>query len=121
MITAIVMISCDTTRIPEVAQAIADLPAVSEVYSTTGEVDLIAIVRVREFDEVADAIAGGIAKVAGVEHTERQTLLDQSLLLEHVGWQQQVPWAASVEQMHIDQGLARVGPSFRCKGGLARQ
>jgi DNA-binding Lrp family transcriptional regulator len=70
VITSIVMISCDTARIPEVASAIADLPAVSEVYSTTGEVDLIAIVRVREFDEVADAIAGGIAKVPGVEHTD---------------------------------------------------
>ena len=70
MITSIVMVSCDTARIPEVAEAIADLPAVSEVYSTTGAVDLIAIVRVREFDEVAEAIAGGIAKIPGVEHTE---------------------------------------------------
>ena len=64
------MASCDTPRIPEVAEAIAALPAVSEVYSTTGAVDLIAIVRVRDFDEVAEAIAGGIAKVPGVEHTE---------------------------------------------------
>ena len=70
MITSIVMISCDTARIPEVAEAIADLPAVSEVYSTTGAVDLIAIVRVREFDQVAEAIAGQIAKVPGVEQTE---------------------------------------------------
>ncbi len=70
MITSIVMVSCDTARIPEVAEAIADLAAVSEVYSTTGAVDLIAIVRVREFDEVAEAIAGGIAKIPGVEHTE---------------------------------------------------
>jgi DNA-binding Lrp family transcriptional regulator len=70
VITSIVMISCDTARIPEVAEAIADLSAVSEVYSTTGAVDLIAIVRVREFDEVAEAIAGQIAKVDGVEHTE---------------------------------------------------
>ena len=70
MITSIVMISCDTARIPEVAEAIADLPAVSEVYSTTGAVDLIAIVRVREFDEVAEAIAGQVAKVPGVEQTE---------------------------------------------------
>ncbi len=70
MITSIVMVSCDTARIPEVAETIADLPAVSEVYSTTGAVDLIAIVRVREFDEVAEAIAGQIAKVPGVEHTE---------------------------------------------------
>ena len=70
MITSIVMISCDIARIPEVAQEIADLPAVSEVYSTTGTVDLIALVRVRQFDEVADVIAGGIAKVPGVRHTD---------------------------------------------------
>ena len=70
MITSIVMVSCDTARIPEVAETIADLSAVSEVYSTTGAVDLIAIVRVREFDEVAEAIAGKIAKVPGVQHTE---------------------------------------------------
>jgi DNA-binding Lrp family transcriptional regulator len=70
VITSIVMVSCDTARIPEVAETIADLSAVSEVYSTTGAVDLIAIVRVREFDEVAEAIAGKIAKVPGVQHTE---------------------------------------------------
>src|ERR671910_574198 len=53
------MVSCDTARIPEVAETIADLSAVSEVYSTTGAIDLIAIVRVREFDEVAEAYAAG--------------------------------------------------------------
>ena len=58
MITAIVMIDAATDSIPEVAAAIADLDGVSEVYSTAGEVDLIAIVRVREFDQVAEVIAG---------------------------------------------------------------
>lgn len=70
MITSIVMITCETDAIPEVAEVIAQSPGVSEVYSTAGDYDLIAIVRVREFDEVADAIAGGIAKVSGVRHTE---------------------------------------------------
>ena len=70
MITAIVMIDAATDSIPEVATAIADLDGVSEVYSTAGEVDLIAIVRVREFDQVADVIAGRINKVPGVLETE---------------------------------------------------
>jgi DNA-binding Lrp family transcriptional regulator len=70
VITSIVMIACSTDSIPEIAQTIADLPGVSEVYSTTGAVDLIAVVRVREFDDVAEVIAGGISKVPGVEHTE---------------------------------------------------
>jgi DNA-binding Lrp family transcriptional regulator len=70
VITSIVMITCSTASIPEIAQTIAELPGVSEVYSTTGAVDLIAVVRVREFDDVAEVIAGGISKVPGVEHTE---------------------------------------------------
>ena len=70
MITAIVLIDCATDSIPEVAQTLASLPGVSEVYSVAGHVDLIAIVRVREFEEIAEVIAGGISKVAGVVNTE---------------------------------------------------
>jgi DNA-binding Lrp family transcriptional regulator len=70
VITSIVMIACSTDSIPEVAEALADLPGVSEVYSTAGAVDLIAIVRVREFEQVAEVIAGGISKVPGVVDTE---------------------------------------------------
>lgn len=70
MITAIVLIDCATDSIPEVAQNLADLPGVSEVYSVAGNVDLIAVVRVREFDQVAEVIAGSISKVAGVVNTE---------------------------------------------------
>ena len=70
MITAIVMIDAATDAIPEVAAAIADLDGVSEVYSTAGEVDLIAIVRVREFDQIAEVVAGRINKVRGVLETD---------------------------------------------------
>jgi len=70
VITAIVMVTVETDQIPEVAQAIADIDGVSEVYSVAGHVDLIAIVRVREFDQVADVIAGRIDKVNGVLDTE---------------------------------------------------
>ncbi|MFF3868468.1 Lrp/AsnC family transcriptional regulator [Micromonospora sp. NPDC001898] len=70
MITAIVLIDCATDSIPEVAENLANLPGVSEVYSVAGHVDLIAIVRVREFDEIAQVIAGSISKVPGVLDTE---------------------------------------------------
>ena len=69
MITTIVMISVQSDRIPEVAQQIADLEGVSEVYSVAGDVDLVAIVRVRDFERIADVIAGRISKVPGVVHT----------------------------------------------------
>lgn len=70
MITAIVFVSADVARIPEVGQAIADLPQVSEVYSVTGSVDLIALVRVRTIDEVAAVVADQLNKVPGVQETE---------------------------------------------------
>jgi DNA-binding Lrp family transcriptional regulator len=70
MITTIVMVSVEANMIPEVAQAIADLEGVSEVYSVAGDVDLIAIVRVREFDQIADVIAGRLSKIDGVLRTD---------------------------------------------------
>jgi hypothetical protein len=48
VITAIVLVHVESDRIPEVAEAIADLEGVSEVYSVTGGADLIAMVRARE-------------------------------------------------------------------------
>ena len=70
MSTAIVFAHAAVARIPEVAQAIADLDGVSEVYSVTGTVDLIAMVRVRSIDEVATTVADQVNKVPGVEGTE---------------------------------------------------
>ena len=70
MISAIVLISAEVDRIPEVAAAIAELKGVSEVYSVTGDVDLIAIVRVRHHEELADIIADQLNKVSGVLGTQ---------------------------------------------------
>ena len=73
MITAIVNVNAAVDRIPEVAQAIADLDGVSEVYSVAGDVDLVAMVRVRRHEDLADVIAGRLNKVPGVLST--QTLI----------------------------------------------
>lgn len=70
MVTAIVMITAEVDQIPEVAEVIAQLPGVSEVYSTTGDFDLVAIVRVRAHDDLADVVPGGLNKVAGVISTQ---------------------------------------------------
>jgi len=70
MLTAIVLIDAKPKQIPEVAERVADLAGVSEVYSVTGKADLVAMVRVRGHEELADAIADGITKVPGVRRTE---------------------------------------------------
>lgn len=69
MITAIVLINCEVNRIPEAAEEIAEIPGVSEVYSVTGDADLIAMVRVRAHEELADVIADQLGKVEGVTDT----------------------------------------------------
>ena len=66
MITAIVLVTAVTDRIPEVAAEIAALDGVSECYSVTGEIDLVAMVRVRRHEELADVIAARLDKVPGV-------------------------------------------------------
>jgi DNA polymerase III epsilon subunit family exonuclease len=70
MVTAIVLIKADVASIPETAATIAQIEQVSEVYSVTGEFDLVAMVRVRSHDELSDVIPGNLNKVTGVTHTE---------------------------------------------------
>ena len=70
MITAIVFVKADVARIPEVAESIAEIDGVSEVYSVTGTIDLIALVRVRHHDDVAHVVADRLNKVPGVSETE---------------------------------------------------
>ncbi|MDP3968947.1 MAG: Lrp/AsnC ligand binding domain-containing protein [Nocardioides sp.] len=70
MITAIVFVKADVARIPEVAEAIATLDGVSEVYSVTGQIDLIAMVRVRQAEDVAAVVADRLNKIPGILSTE---------------------------------------------------
>jgi DNA-binding Lrp family transcriptional regulator len=67
VVTAIVLVKAEIQRIPEVAETIAKIP---EVYSVTGEFDMVAMVRVRAHEQLADVIPGRLNKVTGVTHTE---------------------------------------------------
>lgn len=70
MITAIVFVNADTARIPEVAEQIAAIEGVTEVYSVTGTIDLIVMVRARRNEDVAVVVADRLNKVPGVLDTE---------------------------------------------------
>jgi DNA-binding Lrp family transcriptional regulator len=70
VITAVVLVETEVNRVPEVAAQIADLDGVSEVYSVTGDVDLVVMVRVREHEELSDVIADQLGKVPGVRSTK---------------------------------------------------
>src|SRR5690625_8028366 len=69
MLTAIVLIDTDAARVPEVAREVAELEGISEVYSVTGDVDLIAVARVARHEDLADVVADRVGKVEGVRNT----------------------------------------------------
>lgn len=69
MITAVVLITAERGALPKVGEELAAIPGVSEVYSVTGEIDFVAMVRAREHDELADIVTRRIAQLPGVART----------------------------------------------------
>ncbi len=69
MITAIILINTTRTQINEIAETLADLPEISEVYSVSGNYDLIAIVRVKDNNEFAQLVTDQLSKISGITQT----------------------------------------------------
>ncbi len=69
MITAIIHITTAADSIPEVARAAVDLDGITEVFSVTGDVDLIAIARVAAHEDLAGVVADKLSKIPGVKQT----------------------------------------------------
>jgi DNA-binding Lrp family transcriptional regulator len=69
MVTAIILMKTAQGRTPEVAQALTDLPGISEAYSVAGSYDLVAIARVRDHEQLADLVSGRVQKIPGIEST----------------------------------------------------
>lgn len=70
MVTAFVLISAKRDLIPETAQALSALEGVAEVYSVAGPFDLVAVIRVRTNEELADLVTGHLLKLKGIERSE---------------------------------------------------
>src|SRR5690348_10247950 len=70
MVTALILINVEPARTAAVARILSEMPAVSEVYSVAGNYDLVAMVRVREHEALADLVAAQIREVKGITRTE---------------------------------------------------
>jgi DNA-binding Lrp family transcriptional regulator len=69
MITAIVMINCEVGKVHSVSEALVRLDGVAEVYSISGEYDILAIIRVKEYDSLANVVSEEIARIDGIAGT----------------------------------------------------
>lgn len=73
MVAAVVLIRAVPGDVPALARRIAGIEGVAEVYSVSGEWDLIAVLRVKEYDRIATIVTEDIAQVSGIERTSTLT------------------------------------------------
>ncbi|MCB1257238.1 MAG: Lrp/AsnC ligand binding domain-containing protein [Microthrixaceae bacterium] len=69
MISAVILIEAEPSAIADLAERIVEIDRVSEVYSVTGEFDLVVMVRVNKHEDLADVVTGSIARLDGIRRT----------------------------------------------------
>lgn len=69
MVHAFVLIDAEPNRIAALAEALADVDGVAEVYSVAGEADIVAVVRVRHHEQLADVVTRRISALEGIVAT----------------------------------------------------
>ena len=70
MVNAIVLLNAERNKVNDVAEALADMKGISEVYSVSGRYDLVAIIRVKNNDDLADTVTNHMRKLHGILNTE---------------------------------------------------
>ena len=73
MITTIVLIKAQPRHIPQTATKLAGIDGVAEVYSVSGEWDLVAVVRVPQYEDIARVVTEQMLAVPGIERTQTLT------------------------------------------------
>lgn len=70
MVNAIVLLNVEREKVNEVAEALAEMQGISEVYSVAGRFDLVAIIRVKNNDDLADTVTNHMRRLKGILRTE---------------------------------------------------
>ena len=69
MITAIVLVEAERGRVPGLADELLELSEVAEVYSVAGDWDLVVILRVKEYEDMARVVPARVQALHGVKRT----------------------------------------------------
>lgn len=70
MVNAVILLSVEKGKVNDVAERLVELPGISEVFSVAGHWDLVAIMRVKSNEDVADSVTNQILKIQGIERSE---------------------------------------------------
>jgi DNA-binding Lrp family transcriptional regulator len=69
MVHAFVLIDAEPSRIADLATQLVDVDGIAEVYSVAGDADLVAVVRVRHHDDLAEVVTRRISGMPGILNT----------------------------------------------------
>ena len=70
MVTALVLLTVSRDRVNEVAEELAEMKGISEVYSVAGRYDLVVVIRARDNDQMAEIVTNHMLKVKGINSSE---------------------------------------------------
>ena len=70
MVSAVILLVVEKSRINEVAEQLVELPSITEVYSVAGQYDLVAVARVADNEAIATAVTNQMLKIEGIIRTE---------------------------------------------------
>lgn len=70
MITAFVLLTITPGLVRSMAEKLLEVPGIAEVYSVAGPFDLVAVVRVKRHDDLADLVTAHVAGLEGIVRTE---------------------------------------------------
>jgi DNA-binding Lrp family transcriptional regulator len=70
MTHAIVLIQAEGSALGTLGPELADIEGVAEAYSVTGDWDFVAMLRLREQDQLAQVVTGRLSQLPGVRRTQ---------------------------------------------------
>jgi DNA-binding Lrp family transcriptional regulator len=70
MVTAFILINVERGQLKAVSDGLLQIDGIAEVYSVAGPFDLIAIVRVKEHEQLNDLVTEHVAALEGIDSTE---------------------------------------------------
>jgi DNA-binding Lrp family transcriptional regulator len=77
VLTAVILVKADRAALGTLGPRLADTDGVAEVYTVTGEWDFLAIIRVREQDQLATVVTGELTQLEGIERTNTMVAFQQ--------------------------------------------
>ncbi|HLI68200.1 MAG TPA: Lrp/AsnC ligand binding domain-containing protein [Ktedonobacteraceae bacterium] len=69
MISALVLMNVERGKVNETAQSLLEIEGVAEVYSVTGEYDLVAVLRLAEYEDLARVVTDRMVRLPAITRT----------------------------------------------------